>query len=128
MICRRRAGAFLGGYWEFPGGKCEPGESWETCLRRELKEELGLAVTALKPFTRLRHRYKAATITFNVFQCRIARGTPRPLDAQALRWVTPGQLRRYRFPPANRPLLAILSGRLSGPQRRGIIASLNEGG
>ena len=108
LICRRRAEAFLGGYWEFPGGKREPGESWETCVRRELKEELGVAVTALKPFARLRHRYKAVAITFKVFRCRIARGTPRPLDAQALRWVTPDQLRRYRFPPANRSLLTKL--------------------
>ena len=109
LICQRRADAFLGGYWEFPGGKREPGESWEACIRRELKEELGVSVTALKPWASLRHRYKAASIMFKVFRCRLARGTPRPLDAQALRWVTPDQLRRYRFPPANRPLLEKLS-------------------
>ena len=109
LICRRRADVFLGGYWEFPGGKRKPGESWEVCIRRELKEEIGVSVTALKPFAFLRHRYKAASITFKVFRCRLARGIPRPLDAQTLRWVTPNQLRRYRFPPANRPLLAKLS-------------------
>ena len=128
LICQRRTGAFLGGYWEFPGGKREPGESWEMCVRRELKEELGISVTALKPLAFLRHRYKAASITFKVFRCRLAHGIPRPLGAQALRWVTPNQLRRYRFPPANRVLLAKLSRRLSMAQRRGIIVSPTEGG
>ncbi|MBI4342403.1 MAG: NUDIX domain-containing protein, partial [Candidatus Omnitrophica bacterium] len=54
LICRRRRGDFLGGFWEFPGGKRKPRESWEACLRRELREELGVAVTAIRPLCRLR--------------------------------------------------------------------------
>ena len=109
LICRRRPGDFLGGYWEFPGGKREPGESWEACLRRELREELGVAVRALKPFGGLRYRYAKGPIVFKVFRCAIARGRPRPLAAAALRWVPPRRLIRYRFPPANRPLITHLS-------------------
>jgi mutator protein MutT len=105
LICRRRPQAVLGGYWEFPGGKRLPGESWETCLRRELREELGISVRSLKAFERLRHRYPHAAITFRVFRCRIARGEPRPLGAERLRWVGRNELKRYRFPPANRRLL-----------------------
>jgi mutator protein MutT len=105
LICRRHAHDSFGGCWEFPGGKRESGESWEACLRRELLEELGVAIRAIRPFGRLRHRFPDGTVSFRVFRCRIARGTPRPLDAQALRWVPARRLRRYRFPPANRPLL-----------------------
>jgi hypothetical protein len=53
----------------------------------------------------LRHRYAAGPIVFKIYRCAIARGRPRPLSAAALRWVAPGRLSRYRFPPANRPLL-----------------------
>ena len=111
LICRRRRGEFLGGYWEFPGGKREPGESWEACLRREMSEELGVTVKAIRPFGRLRYRYPGRPMfSFKVYRCAIARGTPRPLAAAALRWVSPSQLGRYRFPPANRGLVARLSG------------------
>ena len=105
LICRRRPGGFLGGYWEFPGGKRRPGERWAACLRRELREELGVAVGQLRPFMTIRHRYASRPIVFKVYRCAIARGRPRPLSAAALRWVAPGRLSRYRFPPANRPLL-----------------------
>jgi len=111
LICQRRAGGFLGGFWEFPGGKREPGESWQVCLRRELREELGVSVRALKPCGAMRYRYGARTVVFKVFRCVIARGRPQPKDAQRLRWVRADQLRRYRFPPANRRLIAALDRR-----------------
>lgn len=100
----------LGGLWEFPGGKRTPRESWEACLRRELREELGIGITALRRLGRLRHAYVHGRIRFNVFSCRVASGSPRPFGASRLRWVAPGQLSRYRFPPANRPLLRLLRG------------------
>ena len=106
LICRRKRGQFLGGYWEFPGGKREPGESWTSCLRREVREELGVTVAGITPLCRLRHRYPGRPVFhFHVFRCRIARGLPRPLAAEAIRWVLPERLARYKFPPANRPLL-----------------------
>ena len=109
LICRRRDGDVLGGYWEFPGGKREPHEPWTACLRRELREELGVAVRALRMLTTLRYRYPDGTVSLKVYACSIARGTPRPLAAQTLRWVSSAQLRRYRFPPANRRLLGRLT-------------------
>ena len=110
LVCRRKAGAFLGGYWEFPGGKRRAGESWAACLRRELREELGVTVKGARPVQTFRHRYRDRAILFKVFRCAIARGVPRPLEAQALRWVPARRLRRYRFPPANRPLVERLVG------------------
>ena len=105
LICRRHPHDLLGGYWEFPGGKRQPGESWEACLRREVREELGITIRSVQPFLTLRHRYRSRAVVFKVFRCAIAHGTPRPLAAQALRWVPARGLRRYRFPPANRLLL-----------------------
>ncbi len=109
LICQRPPDKFLGGYWEFPGGKRESGESWEACLRRELREELGVEVKAVRAFGSIRYRYRRGAIRFKVYRCAIARGRPRPLDAAALRWVSPARLADYRFPPANRPLIARLT-------------------
>jgi len=114
LICRRHQHDSFGGYWEFPGGKRHPGERWATCVRRELREELGVEVLDLAPLGRLFHRTRSRVASFRVFRCRLAGAKPQPLAAQALRWVPARHLGRYRFPPANRPLLERLT-------RRGII-------
>ena len=109
LICQRRHDDSLGGYWEFPGGKRETGESWEACLRRELREELGVAVRGITSYGRMRYRYPDGVVCFRIFRCVIARGRPKPLDARALRWIALGELPQYRFPPANGPLVRRLS-------------------
>jgi len=100
LICRRQATDPFGGYWEFPGGKREPGESWRDCLRRELREELGVTIRAIRPCGSLRFRYAMSLMLFRIYRCTIA-GTPRPLASQTLRWVPFNQFGRYQFPPAN---------------------------
>ena len=105
LICRRRPTDFLGGYWEFPGGKRHPGESWTACLRRELREELGVSAKRLRPAGTMRYRYASRRVTFRLFRCTLAPGRVRPLAAQTLRWVPARRLTRYRFPPANRLLI-----------------------
>ena len=109
LICQRRSGDDLGGYWELPGGKRLVGETWESCLRREVREELGVSVRLLRRLGAMRYRYPEKLVSFQVFRCAISQGEPRPLAARTLRWVRPGGLSRYRFPPANR----LLVGRLS---------------
>ena len=109
LICQRRDEDSFGGCWEFPGGAREAGESWIACLRRELREELGVSVRAIRPYSRMRHEFTDGTVFFRVFRCLLARGRPRPLDAQALRWVRAQELIRYQFPPANQALIARLS-------------------
>jgi len=108
LIARRRAETHLGGLWEFPGGKREPGESLEDCLHRELREELGIAVTAPAWFRTIRHDYPGKCVELHFFHCTISRGEARALDCEEVRWVTPGEMQAYDFPPADRPLLEAL--------------------
>jgi mutator protein MutT len=105
LVCQRLVTDDLGGYWEFPGGKRRQGESWEACLRRELREELGVDVGTLSEFDRFRYRDTQGDVSFRVFRCAIVRGRPRPLTARRLRWVAANRLSRYRFPPANQRLI-----------------------
>ena len=114
LVCRRRSGSDFAGYWEFPGGKRHPGESWEACLRREALEELGVRLRAVRPDGRFRHDYPHRSVVFRVFRCRLTpRARPKPMSASALRWASPRTLRRLRVPPANRRLVE----RLAGPPR-----------
>ncbi len=107
LIAQRLPGDIRGGYWEFPGGTREAGESWSACLRRELCEELGVSVITLTPFGTTRLCDARGVLHLEVYRCTIA-GRPRPLAAQALRWVRSDQLDAYRFPPANRRIIARL--------------------
>ena len=109
LISRRRSTDHLGGCWEFPGGKRRAGESWEDCLRRELREELGITATLTTRLPPIRFRYPDREVRLEVFRCTIRAGTPKPLGCQEIRWVRAAQLRRYRFPPADRCLIHVLS-------------------
>ena len=111
LICQRHLHDTFGGLWEFPGGKRKTSESWEECLRRELREELGIVVQAIQAYGSMSYRSAERSVAFRVFRCAIARGRPKLLDARQLRWVSRSQLRRYRFPPANRRLIGRLSRR-----------------
>ena len=108
LIARRKAGTHLGGLWEFPGGKREPGESLEDCLRRELREELGVDVTPPVHMRVIRHDYRGKTVELHFFRCAISRGEASALDCEEVRWVTPRELSDYEFPPADRPLIEAL--------------------
>ncbi len=111
LIGRRAAGSHLAGFWEFPGGKRRAGESWENCLRRELKEELGISVDAPVRFWEGRHAYRDRTVWLVALRCRLVRGQARPRASSEIRWVRPADLGDYAFPPANERLLYRLTSR-----------------
>jgi len=108
LIARRHAGSHLGGLWEFPGGKREPGETFEACLVREIREELGCEIAVEELFDEVTHHYPGKSVHLKFFLCRLTGGEPQPLDCAALEWVTKGDLGRFEFPAADAQLLAKL--------------------
>jgi 8-oxo-dGTP diphosphatase len=108
LIARRNPGVHLAGLWEFPGGKRESGETLETCLRRELFEELGIRIDVPIPFQVVRHEYAEKTVQLHFFRCRIEAGDAMPIDCAEIRWVLPHELDDFEFPPADRPIIEAL--------------------
>ncbi len=107
LITQRLADDTLGGYWEFPGGKVEPGERPEDALIRELHEELGITVKALclAPLTFASHAYDDFHLLMPLYVCRRWAGFVIAKEGQALKWVTAKTLRDYPMPPADAPLI-----------------------
>ena len=108
LIARRKPGVHLAGYWEFPGGKREDGESFEECLRRELFEELSIRVDVPVPYQVVRYDYGESTVELHFFLCRIEEGEASNLDSAEIRWVEPRELPHYTFPPADQVIIDAL--------------------
>jgi mutator protein MutT len=105
LITQRRPGDHLGGLWEFPGGKVEPGETFEHCLIRELREELGIEVSVGKQIEEITHAYPEKTVRLRFFHCTLIADEPAPIHCHALAWVTSETLTTYAFPAADAQLL-----------------------
>jgi len=110
LIAQRPADKQMGGLWEFPGGKVEPGESPEAALIRELAEELGIAVqeACLAPFSFASHSYADFHLLMPLYVCRRWQGEPQAKEHTALKWVRPKDLKDYPMPPADVPLIPML--------------------
>lgn len=108
LITQRHADSHLGGLWEFPGGKREPGETFEQCLARELQEELGVEVTVARLLESIVHEYPESTVHLNFFLCQLKCGEPRPIGCPALKWVERSNLNDNAFPAADAQLLVKL--------------------
>ena len=113
LIDQRLEEGLLGGMWEFPGGKQELGETIETCIIRELKEELDIAVTVGEQLISLDHAYTHKKLRFVVHLCDWLSGDPQPLASQQVRWVKPEALKDYPFPAANTRIIEALLGKLA---------------
>jgi len=108
LVTRRLEGSHMGGFWEFPGGKCEPGEPAEACLARELLEELGVSATVHEEIYRTTYTYGDRVLDLRFFRCDLAT-EPRPLLGQDVRWVPRHELTTLAFPPADTELVARLA-------------------
>jgi 8-oxo-dGTP diphosphatase len=110
LLAQRPAHKAMGGLWEFPGGKVEPGETPEICLMREIEEELGIGTWAscLAPLTFASHAYEDFHLLMPLYVCRKWQGNPEPREHQRLAWVRPQRLGDYPMPAADLPLIPIL--------------------
>ena len=115
FVTRRHAGVHLEGYWEFPGGKCDEGETLVDCLRREIREELDAGIGIGSELLAVTHEYPERTVELRFFECELI-GEPRAVLGQEMRWVRREDLGSLDFPPADAELLRRLIA--SGPRPR----------
>jgi 8-oxo-dGTP diphosphatase len=108
LVARRLKGTHLAGLWEFPGGKCDPGETHEACLVREIDEELGVSAHVGGEILSVEHAYPEKRVRLHFHACVID-GEPRPMIGQELQWVDRTALMSLEFPEADRKLIEILS-------------------
>lgn len=107
LIAKRPQGKQLAGYWEFPGGKIEPGETPEDALIREMTEELAITIRkpCLAPLTFASHDYETFHLLMPLFICRRWEGFVTPSEGQEVAWVRASRLRDYPLTPAGVPLV-----------------------
>lgn len=117
LVCLRRATDYWGGWWEFPGGKCEMNESPAECVVRELQEEVGVTARPIKPLTTLQHHYadRDRIVHLHPFLCELVGGTPTAIEVAQCAWHTPAELRQIKFLPANGPIIDELEALLTSP-------------
>jgi 8-oxo-dGTP diphosphatase len=110
LLAQRPEGKHLAGLWEFPGGKVGAGETPEAAVVRELREELAVDITesCLAPLTFASHAYEDFQLLMPLYVCRVWKGTPTPLEGQALKWARPMAMASLPMPPADTPLVAML--------------------
>jgi 8-oxo-dGTP diphosphatase len=116
LLTRRPPGKPLAGFWEFPGGKLEAGEQPEAALVRELREELGIEISAksLAPLTFASHSYPEFHLLMPLYLCRHWAGTITAQEGQDIAWVPPEALGAYEMPPADEPLKRALRDLVRG--------------
>lgn len=105
LIAQRKKSDYLGGLWEFPGGKRIAGESLGNCLVREILEELGVRIAPRRFLKQIDYRYPDRRVSLYFYECELLEGNLWPRGCQRLLWVRPSELRRFDFPPADEAIL-----------------------
>jgi mutator protein MutT len=109
LVTRRLEHTHLSGLWEFPGGKCDAGETHEACLARELREELNVDAEIGAEILTTEHAYPEKTVRLHFRWCAV-QGEPEPMLGQEMRWITRDELRTLPFPEADKRLIELLTG------------------
>lgn len=108
LIDRRPTNSLLGGLWEFPGGKIEPNETVEECIKREILEEIGIDIEVEDHLMTINHAYTHFRVTLIVHYCRYLNGEPQPIECEEIRWVTLEEIDQFPFPKANIQIIEAL--------------------
>ena len=108
LIDKRRPGGVFGGLWEFPGGKKEPNETIQDCIKREVLEELGIEIVVEEHLITVEHTYTQVKITLDVYNCRYLQGTPQTIECDEFRWVTLDEIDSFTFPKANEQIISAI--------------------
>ena len=105
MICQRPTTKSCAVLWEFVGGKVEKGETKEEALIRECREELGVTLSVGDKFIDVTHEYPDITVHLTLFHASISEGTPKKLEHNDIKWITPSKIPEYDFCPADTEIL-----------------------
>jgi A/G-specific adenine glycosylase len=120
LIAQRPFGGRLGGLWEFPGGKVEPGETLPQCLRREIKEELGVRIKVGQPIISIDHAYTHFKITLHAFECELVSGKPQAVQVQDFKWVRMSELEKYAFAKTDLRIIEALKTNVASTNKQRI--------
>lgn len=110
LIAQRPEFSHMGLKWEFPGGKIETGEDAAACLRREIREELDLEIDVGRELMTVEHRYRDRKVILYCHWCCYVRGEAKTLGCRDFKWVSTGELKKYDFSEADRPVVEFLMG------------------
>ena len=117
LIAQRQKGKHLEDYWEFPGGKLEPGESPWQALQRELAEEIGIMPTKAAPYLKAYHRYPDRNILLDTWVVEEYSGELVSGEGQQLCWVDLSQVDQYQLPPADLPIIEAIKSSVKAGTR-----------
>lgn len=106
LACQRPQGKHLGGLWEFPGGKIDPGESPQGALIREISEELAVDIEVDQALQAVVCNYGVKQVRLHPFRCRILCGEPHPVEHERIQWCAPGDFDALEWAEADLPILA----------------------
>jgi 8-oxo-dGTP diphosphatase len=109
LVTRRLRGTHLAGFWEFPGGKCHPGEALGVCMAREIREELAVEIEVGDEILQNSHRYEDREVELHFLRCTL-QGEPTAVLGQEMQWVARSELPAMNFPPADAELIQLLTG------------------
>ena len=109
LIDRRKLGGTMGGLWEFPGGKIEPGETVIECIKREIREELAIEISVGELLISIEYTYPTFHLKAIVHRCQHLSGIPQPIESEEIRWVTVQDLDKYQYPAANSAIIQAIS-------------------
>ena len=105
LIAQRKAGSYYGGWWEFPGGKIEPGETMEECLVREVREELAVEIRPRKLIRKTPHTYPEREVMLHFYLCDFISGTPARIECDDFRWIEPKEFTAFQMLPADKDII-----------------------